>query len=227
MTRPHLSTIDSWANYETRILRVIVLALELLRNKKCDLTKKNEDKLNYELYFCMLEAVRKMGGADSGIDSPPAYECINQPLEDEDHLDVARKRRPDFQWGYIDHSEPDPRKSAKHYCVECKRLGTPTRVDRVFNQNYISNGVSRFVERKYNYGRASSSGTMIGYMQSMEAERILAEVNEEACNRSITALRLSREGWKRNGVSRLDHKFDRPRIVPSPFELRHFWLDLQ
>ena len=227
MTRPHLSKIDSWANYETRILKVIVLALEILRSKKPDCINENENQLNYELYFCMLEAVRKLGGADSGVDSPPAYECTNQPLEEEDYLDMARKRRPDFQWGHIDHSESDPRKSAKHYYVECKRLGTPIRNDWVFNTNYITNGVSRFVERKYNYGRASSSGSMIGYMQSMEAECILAEVNEEACNRSITALRLSREGWKRNSESRLDHKFDRPRIVPSPFQLRHFWLDLQ
>ena len=227
MTRPRLSKIDSWANYETRVLKVIVLALEILRRKETSLTKKNEDELNYELYFCMLEAVRKLGGADSGMDSPPAYECTNQPLEDEDHLDVARKKRPDFQWGYIDHSESDPRKSAKHYYVECKRLGTPIRSDWVFNQNYILYGVLRFVKREWEYGRASSSGTMIGYIQSMKVEDVLAEVNKEASKRKISAIELSREGWKKNGVSRLDHEFERPRVVPTPFKLRHFWLDIR
>lgn len=227
MTRPHLSKIDSWASFETRILKVIVLALEILRNCKRDLTKEIEDNLNYELYFCMLEAIRRLGGEDSGINSPPAYECWNQPLEGEELLDVARKKRPDFQWGYINHSEPNPRKSAKHYYIECKRLGTPIRNGWVFNINYISNGVLRFLKRKWNYGRASSSGTMIGYIQSMEAKDILIEVNEEACSSNISEIELSHEGWRKNEVSRLDHEFDRPNVPPSPFKLRHFWLDLR
>ena len=226
MTRPHLSKIDSWANFETRILKVFILALEILRCKESDLTKENEDKLNYELYFCMLEAVRKLGGEDSGINSPPVYECINQPLEDEEHLDISRKKRPDFQWGYINHSEPDPRKSAKHYYIECKRLGTPTRSSWVFNQNYISNGVLRFVKQEWKYGRASSSGTMIGYIQSMKPKEILAKVNQEAHNNNITEIQLNPEGWKKNSVSRLDHEFDR-QVLPTPFKLRHFWVDLR
>lgn len=227
MTRPRLSEIDSWANYETRILKVIVVALEILRNGKRDLTEEVEDKLNYELYFCMLEAVRRLGGEDSGINSPPVYECWNQPLEEEELLDVSRKKRPDFQWGYIDHSEPNPRKSAKHYYIECKRLGTPTRKDRVFNQNYVLHGVLKFVKSEWKYGRASSSGTMIGYIQSMEAKDILAEVNEEAYNSDIPPIELGLKGWKENGVSRLEHEFNRPKVLPTHFTLRHFWLDLR
>lgn len=226
MSRPRLSIIDSWGNHEARVLRVLTLALEILRSNNPDLTTENEDTLNYELYLCMLDAVRELGGVDSGFDWPPAYECINQPLEDEDHLDVARKRRPDFQWGYIDHLAP-PRKSAKFYYIECKRLGKPTPSGWVFNQNYISNGVLRFVNRAYNYGRASSSGTMIGYVQSMENENILAEVNSEAGNNGIPAIELNSEGWKNNGTSRLDHEFDRPEVPPTPFKLRHFWLDMR
>ena len=227
MTRPHLSEIDSWASFETRILKVLVLALEILRNSKRDLTKEIEDKLNYELYFCMLEAVRRLGGEDSGINSPPVYECWNQPLEEEELLDVARKKRPDFQWGYINHSEPNPRKSAKHYYIECKRLGTPIRKDQVFNQNYVLYGVLRFVKPEWKYGRASSSGTMIGYIQSMEAKDILAEVNEEAYNSDIPPIELGLKGWKKKGVSRLEHEFNRPKVLPTHFTLRHFWLDLQ
>ena len=227
MTRPRLSKIDSWASFETRILKVIVLALEILRNSKRDLTKEIEDKLNYELYFCMLIAVRRLGGEDSGINSPPVYECWNQPLEEEELLDVARKKRPDFQWGYINHSEPNPRKSAKHYYIECKRLGTPTRRDRVFNQNYVLYGVLKFVKPEWKYGRASSSGTMIGYIQSMEEKDILAEVNEEAYNSDIPPIELGLKGWKENGVSRLEHEFNRPKVLPTHFTLRHFWLDLR
>ena len=218
----------SWALdiAKVRILKVLILALEILRRKESDLTEENEDKLNHELYFCMLEAVRELGGEDSGINSPLVYECINQPLEDEEHLDISRKKRPDFQWGYINHSEPDPRKSAKHYYIECKRLGTPIRSDWVFNQNYISNGVLRFVKQEWKYGRASSSGTMIGYIQNMKAKEILTEVNQEAHNSNITAIQLNSEGWKKNSVSRLDHEFDR-QVLPTPFKLRHFWVDLR
>lgn len=227
MTRPLLSKIDSWANFEARILKVVVIALEILSLKTEDLTKENEDDLNYKLYFCMLQAVRVLGGADSGIDSPPVYECTNQPLEDEKRLDMARQKRPDFQWGYIDHSEPDPRKSSKHYYIECKRLGSPSSKSWVLNQNYISNGVIRFINNSHKYGRASSSGAMIGYVQSMEPKNILIEVNTEATNNTIPLIKLSREGWKTKGVSRLDHEFDRPKVPPSPFKLRHFWLDLR
>jgi len=227
LTRPRLSKIDSWANYETRILKVIVSALELLRSGKCDLTEKCEDELNYEFYFCMLEAVRELGGEDSGINAPPVYECTNQPLEEEELLDVSRKKRPDFQWGYIDHSERNPRKSAKYYYVECKRLGTPTRSDWVFNRNYVLHGVLRFVKPEWKYGRASSSGTMIGYIQSMEVKDILSGVNEEAFNNDIPPIELGSEGWEKKGVRRLEHEFNRPKVVPTHFTLRHFWVDLQ
>ena len=227
MSRPRLSRIDSWGNYEARVLKVIVLALEILRSKNPNLTEENEDQLNYELYFCMLEAVRRLGGSESGIESPPVYDCINQPLEDEGHLDVARKKRPDFLWGYIDHTEPDPRRSARHYYVECKRLGAPARSDWVFNKNYVINGVLRFIQREWNYGRASSSGTMIGYVQSMAGDSILVEVNEELRNSGVREIRISCEGWQGEGVSNLEHKLDRKQIVPPSFTLRHYWVDLR
>ena len=37
---------------------------------------------------------------------------------------------------------------------------------------------------------------------------------------------LSPKGWEK-GVSRLDHKLDRPDIEPTLFELRHLWIDLR
>ena len=227
MSKYRLSKIDSWGKHEARVLKVLTLALEILRRNNPDFATTNEDTLNYELYLCMLEAVRELGGKDSGMDSPPAYECINQPLEDEVYLDVARKKRPDFQWGYIDHLVPDPRRSAKHYYIECKRLGTPNPTSWVFNQNYILNGVVRFINRDMNYGRASSSGVMVGYVQSMELKKILNEVNKEAGNSAIPPIQLNSKGWKENGVSRLGHELDRPDVPPTPFKLRHLWLDLR
>ena len=43
----------------------------------------------------------------------------------------------------------------------------------------------------------------------------------------IPAIELNADGWKKNGVSRLGHEFDRPKVPPTPFKLRHLWLDLR
>ena len=227
MPRPLLSQLDFWANFEARVLNVVSLALNILQAKNKSLSDMVEDDLNYELYFCMLEAVRELGGAASGIESPPAYDCINQPLEDEELLDIRRRKRPDFQWSIIDHLEPNPRKSARRFYIECKRLGVPTESKWVFNKNYINHGVCRFIDPQWGYGKAVSSGAMVGYIQNMELEVVLSEVNSEAEENSISQIVLSSEGWIEKGVSRLDQEINRPKVPPESFQLRHLWVDIR
>ena len=223
MERPRISKIDSWSSFENRILKVLILALNILRSKNIEWSDFDEILINKKLYFCMLEAVRQSGGEESGINSPPAYECVNQPLENED----SGKARPDFQWRFIDHLEPDARKSAKNYYIECKRLGSPVSRTWKFNKNYITNGVLRFIKREHNYGRASSSGAMIGYVQSMELAAILTEVNNEANIYNVPLITLSSDGWKENDVSRLEQEIEGREIEPASFYLRHLWVDLR
>jgi hypothetical protein len=68
---------------------------------------------------------------------------------------------------------------------------------------------------------------MIGYIQNMNPSDILDEVNVCAAGHSIPRLLLSVDGWKENGVSRLDHSLDRPPELSTPIDLRHLWVDIR
>jgi hypothetical protein len=67
---------------------------------------------------------------------------------------------------------------------------------------------------------------MIGYVQNTDLPTILNEVSNCTLSASLVAPLLSPKGWEKY-VSRLDHKLDRPDIEPTPFELRHLWVDLR
>ena len=69
---------------------------------------------------------------------------------------------------------------------------------------------------------------MVGYIQDWEFDDILHEVNEiiSTHESSIPKLSLSLEGWQNQGVSRLQHTFQRPS-TPSTFLLQHFWIDIR
>jgi hypothetical protein len=77
------------------------------------------------------------------------------------------------------------------------------------------------------------AGGMIGYVESMELEDILDDVNTNIRIASTSAwpiseLELSSEGWKENGVTNLFHPEPIPRpFEVSPFTLRHLWVDLR
>jgi hypothetical protein len=67
---------------------------------------------------------------------------------------------------------------------------------------------------------------MIGYIQDMNIQTILDEVNSSVNSVCLPLLILSDEECT-TAISRLDHKLDRPDIEPTSFELRHLWVDLR
>jgi len=67
---------------------------------------------------------------------------------------------------------------------------------------------------------------MIGYIQDTELLTILNEVNSISMSTSLPELLLSPKGWK-SDVSKLDHRLDRLNFEPTPFDLRHLWVDLR
>jgi hypothetical protein len=67
---------------------------------------------------------------------------------------------------------------------------------------------------------------MIAYVQNTELAIILDEVNDAAISSGLPKIVLSLEGWKFY-VSRLDHRLDRPTVEPTPYDLRHLWVDLR
>ena len=224
MDRPSLRQIRYWENHERRVLAVLVLALQRLAANNTLPSK--EDPLNRRLYFCILEAIRELSQQGVRFTTYPMYEASNQPDADDEERAARERKRPDFQFGYIDHQEPDARRSAKQYVVECKRLGDSGRASWVLNSNYVQNGVLRFFHAGHGYGKGGITGAMIGYVQNMSPESILEAVNEAAQKNDLPKLTLaSREGWQHGDVNRLDHQFKR-NVPPSPFAIRHLWLDL-
>jgi hypothetical protein len=66
---------------------------------------------------------------------------------------------------------------------------------------------------------------MIGYLQSMQPDEVLIEVNAECQGKSFPDLVLVGE-LKLGATSRFEHAFERP-FQMSPFKLHHFWIDLR
>jgi hypothetical protein len=223
MVRPNLKRLNFWEQHERRVLQVLTIALRLLACEESLPTQ--EDEINRKLYFSILVAIRQLHEQGVDLVSVPVYEACNQPDAEDEERAARESKRPDFQFRFIDHGEPNPRASAKEYVVECKRLGESGRNDWVLNTNYIEHGVLRFHEEAHGYGKSRSSGAMIGYVQNSSADQILSDVNHAAIARKIARIRLSREGRQRGDVSVLAHRFDRA-VRPTPFHLHHLWLDL-
>ena len=225
MSQPRISRLLIWERHEHRVVDVLLAALSILRNKY-DLPQ-SEVSLNRELYFCLLEANRSLRKSGlGGFDHPPVPEGHNPPDPDDEQRATRENKIPDFYWGYIDHLEPDPRRSARNYVIECKRLGNPLRPDWILNQNYVVKGILRFVTEKYGYAKGEKSGAMVGYVQSMELDDILYEVNANCMSEAIPQLGIPIGGWQIRGTSRLDHELDRS-FAGSPLHLSHFWVDLR
>jgi hypothetical protein len=225
MSQPRISRLLIWERHEKRVVDILLLALAILQNKT-DLPQ-SEVLLNRELYFCLLEANRKLRDLGSGgFNHPPTPEGHNPPDPDDETRSIRENKIPDFYWGYIDHLEPDPRRSARYYVIECKRLGDPLRTDWILNQNYVVNGILRFVTEEHGYAKGEKSGAMVGYVQSMELDAILYEVNAACKSKAIHRIGTPIGSWQTKGTSFLKHQLDRPFSV-SPFRLSHFWVDIR
>ena len=224
MGRPHLSKIDCWSNHEGRVLEVFTFALQLLTQESN--LPAQEIEINRKLYFCIHRANRVMSKENRGLLCPPSYDSKNAPDVDDNERAKREDKRPDFSCGLYDDQELDPQRSAKFYVVECKRLGLPCGTWKL-NKNYVQHGICRFVEPEWGYGKSVSSSAMVGYVQSMEFEDILVEVNGQVRQKTLATISLSAEGWKERGVSRLEQSLTRVRIPPREFQLRHMWVDLR
>ena len=230
MSQPKLSQLSLWKRHEQRVVEVLLAALSLLQSKTgLELFKFNEHRLNLKLYRCRLNANRKLRreAPTKGFDHPPVWEAQNQPDTDDTPESERIKKRPDFQWGYIDHIEPDSSGSVRHFVIECKRLGKPIKTG-LLTELYVQNGIRRFITEEHGYAKGVESSAMVSYVQNMEFDNTLDEVNAAAPNNPepITKLQLSPDGWQEDHVSKLEHKLTRQFPI-SPFHLHHFWVDLR
>ncbi|SRR6266487_134968 len=224
MSQPRLSRLNIWERHERCVLEVLLEALSILQNKPS--LDQSEVYLNRELFFCLLEANSKLRRLGRGFDYPPIPEGKNPPSPDDEHRAKREDKIPDFSWGYIDDIEPDPRRSARFFVIECKRLGKQVRYDWILNENYIQHGILRFITKEYGYAKDEKSGAMVGYIQNMDFGDILQQVNIAANKVSIPPLVISAQGWQKQGISRLNHPLVRSFPV-SQFLLQHLWVDLR
>ena len=219
MSRPNLFTLDTWGRHENLVLEVFQYAL--LRLKAESELPEKEDELNRKLLFHVRSENYRLIKGGRGCRSNIYYECANQPVvEDKDRAGRERKR-PDFMCGLVDaQAELD-----MFFALECKRLGRPSSPGWILNENYTKHGVLRFVDPDWGYGEGATSGAMMGYRQTMSADDTLKEVNGYAEKVNVPAIKRETDEWIDRGVTRLNQTLDR-NVSPSPFRLRHLWVDL-
>jgi len=234
MNRPLIGNRNSWADLEKCVLEVFILALEMLASKATlpvdEDSVQSRDTLNRRLNICLRSAILKWEDIyDIEILTTPRLNLGKQPdLDDEEKVNDYERTKPDFQWEFRDRLGKGSSLNLifKNYEIECKRLGTDLTSGRNFAREYVSKGIVRFTINTHRYGQYASSGLMIGYIQDTELLIVLNEVNSVAMSTLLPILLLSSEGWKPK-VSRLAHRLNRPDVEPTPFDLRHLWVDLR
>jgi hypothetical protein len=181
-----------------------------------------EPELNRELYECILRANReRFDRGDTSLDVQVMWESRNQPTPATAGTS-AENKVPDFQCGYIDHQCTDPLLSARSFVIECKRLGARSAAGWNFNVRYISDGVARFADQDWQYGKQVDTGAMIGYLQGLPVLDVFTEVNVAAAAYGLPA--LSMPTGASAPLHELEHSFNRP-FVESPFKLVHIWIE--
>lgn len=222
-----ISDISFWENYKQKVFLVIREALAILVQKtnlpEVEQSTQKKHSLNRELYKC----IRSVCNHDAAlIYHLPVYEGKNPPGQSVTPAD-SESKIPDFYWHISNHLADDDEAELR-FVVECKRLGSPSSSDWIFNENYVLNGIYRFLTDSHEYGKGDEEGGMIGYVQSMTFADILKDVNQAICQSpiSITEVLSPADGWVENGISELEQVLERPFPI-SPFRLFHFWVDIR
>ena len=233
MSRPLIGNRNSWVDFEKCILEVFILALEILRNKNTlpvyEDSVQSRDSLNRRLDICLRDAILEWERInETDILTTPKSNLGKQPdLDNEEIVNDYERTKPDFQWEFRDRlGNGNSRNSIfRNYEVECKRLGANLSSGRSLTKEYVSEGILRFTISTHRYGQFAYSGLMIGYVQDTELQTVLNEVNRATQSAFLPELLLSSVGWKLD-VNRLDHRLNRLNVEPTPFDLRHLWVDL-
>lgn len=213
-----------WERHEQLVLNVLVLSLINLQNE--DNLPEDEPTLNERLYVCARKVWSELKSNEKPIWSL-WRNSENPPRENNEIGQEWTKKKPDFQWTLSDIQEGDPAKAIRgEYTIECKRLRTKTR-SWDFIDEYVISGIIRFLAEEYKYGNGTSSGAMIGYIQNMEYDEILKQINTVIRNQKdydIPNIEISEKG---DEIRKGNHTLNRKKVNPSIFDLRHIWVSLR
>jgi hypothetical protein len=180
----------------------------------------DENVTNREMYFYILAAQRELGANGQAPLAPVIPEGHNPPAASDAERAARENKIPDFQWGLTDDHEPDIRKSAKHFVVECKCLIKPRRSDWIYAEQYVIAGARRFVTIGYGYGMGARNGAMVGYVRALTFEELLREVEVHVAADGLAPLAQTHR--HEDTYIELTHSLARP-FPESPFELAHLW----
>jgi hypothetical protein len=137
----------------------------------------------------------------------------------------SEEKKPDFSFFSLELN--DDLHEGVYFHIECKRLGSATSRSWNYNEAYVNNGIRRFTTDEFCYGIDRAMGAMVGYIEDMDSEAILTEVNAAiAAHLKVDTLAKHSPDWQEQATTRLGHTFDRP-FEKSPFTLHHLWLDLR
>jgi len=225
MARPRLTVAITWSRFEKAVRAVLIEALRRLATYSK--LPKGEEPMNLWLYWLAIKAHHAIASSPEGsLPFNISFDGRSQPEPDDASGDSRLLKRPDFSWLLFNEQAADPLRSEMKYYTECKRLGSPDG-GRVFNDLYSGEGILRFMTAEHAYAKGCQSASMIGYMQTMEPDDILAEVNDFASRRTIPSLSRAAKAWRDKAVTRLTQDgLDRP-FEPSKFQLTHYWIDLR
>ena len=224
VARPNLFSVFNWADFEQYVLTTFENALRELRRQSS--LPRPENRLNRELYRRCLQCHKDLAGHANHFPMVIILDASNQPQPDDSAIDDRLRMRPDFQCILHNPLAECAEQSQVFYIIECKRLGEPDRADWIFNENYSRHGILRFREASHAYAKGFASAAMIGYLQSMQPNAVLNEVNKAAEVAGFPAISRP-EIWRSNDVTRLPpQEFGRSFPVEA-FRLRHLWVDLR
>ncbi len=212
---------NPWGRFKVDVITLIIEALRTLRTRT-DLVR-DEKKLNRLLSFCFVEA-----NAHLKMNYLPAYEAKNSPHPEDKEKTRREDQIPDFSWNIMDHTASYPHWQ-RNFALECKWLGQETSKNWVLTEQYVMAGMLRFFLAEKGYGKGCEVGAMVGYMQDMEFDEILQEVNSHIsqCSIHIPQLIAPVYEWQVQDVSYILHSSLKRMFIPEEFALHHFWLDMR
>lgn len=217
-----------WQRHEEFILEVFFIALKLLCEEQ--FLPEDEDEISEKLSVKARRANFKLNLQGRGLMYPPTWQGQIAPATESEVGSTFTRKKPDFQCQYKNERAKNAKEAYISYCVECKRLGKTLDSGWNLNKNYVQKGILRFLTAEHSYGKAAESGAMIGYVQNMEFDTVIKEVNQciaQIKKYKTQPIKFPTNGFGQGKTVRTTQQLERTEVLPSKFALRHVWVDLR
>lgn len=210
LSQPRKSIIDG-LNQSLTLLRNGI-GIERITDEinESEYNREVEIRINRAFYYCLKDVFLPQYNIVP-VQEAPIQPRLGMPFT------TAERKKPDFSLILNDDLN-----EGIFFHVECKRLG----LSREYNKKYVNEGIHRFTTEEYCYGIDYSYGAMVGYIEDMEFEDILTQVNQ-AIDQKLKIDKLAKiTDWQEKSTTHLNHSFNRS-FKESKFTLHHLWIDLR